>query len=99
MMAPFFHTMQTEALGHKPYFLKTKSSTTGTPFLSRTDTDLKSTRTKWFGDCFKRLKMIFADSAYGKTGLPDWVKSRFGIGSAQVGCCLIERTHVRAESA
>jgi len=30
------------------------------------------------GDCFKRLKVIFADSAYGKTGLPDWVKQTFG---------------------
>ena len=27
---------------------------------------------------FKRLKIIFADSAYGKTGLPDWVKQTFG---------------------
>lgn len=27
---------------------------------------------------FRRLKVIFADSAYGKVGLPDWVKSTFG---------------------
>jgi putative transposase len=30
------------------------------------------------GDRFKRLKVIFADSAYGKVGLPDWVKQTFG---------------------
>jgi putative transposase len=27
---------------------------------------------------FHRLKVIFADSAYGKNGLPDWVKETFG---------------------
>jgi putative transposase len=30
------------------------------------------------GNPFQRLKVIFADSAYGKTGLPDWVKQCFG---------------------
>ena len=30
------------------------------------------------GDQFKRLKVIFADSAYGKMGLPDWTKRCFG---------------------
>ena len=30
------------------------------------------------GDQFKRLKVIFADSAYGKMGLPDWAKRCFG---------------------
>ena len=30
------------------------------------------------GERFKRLKVIFADSAYGKMGLPDWVKVMFG---------------------
>jgi Transposase and inactivated derivatives len=30
------------------------------------------------GDQFKRLKVIFADSAYGKMGLPDWTKQCFG---------------------
>jgi len=30
------------------------------------------------GDRFKRLLVIFADSAYGKMGLPDWVKQCFG---------------------
>jgi putative transposase len=30
------------------------------------------------GDRFKRLKVIFADSACGKTGLPDGVKQCFG---------------------
>ena len=28
-------------------------------------------------DRFKRLLVIFADSAYGKMGLPDWVKTMF----------------------
>jgi putative transposase len=27
---------------------------------------------------FKRLKVIFADSAYGRNGLPDWVQATFG---------------------
>jgi putative transposase len=27
---------------------------------------------------FRRLKVVFADSAYGRNGLPDWVKSTFG---------------------
>lgn len=27
---------------------------------------------------FKRLKVIFADSAYKRCGLPDWVKQCFG---------------------
>ena len=27
---------------------------------------------------FKRLKVVFGDSAYGKNGLPDWVKATFG---------------------
>jgi len=30
------------------------------------------------GERFKRLKVIFADSAYGKMGLPDWVKRTYG---------------------
>ena len=30
------------------------------------------------GEHFKRLKVIFVDSAYGKMGLPDWVKRTFG---------------------
>ena len=30
------------------------------------------------GDRFKRLKVIFADGAYGKVGLPDWTKRCFG---------------------
>ena len=30
------------------------------------------------GDRFKRLLAVFADSAYSKMGLPDWVKSTFG---------------------
>ncbi len=29
-------------------------------------------------DRFRRLKVIFADSAYGRNGLPEWVKTRFG---------------------
>jgi len=29
-------------------------------------------------DRFCRLKVIFADSAYGRNGLPEWVKSTFG---------------------
>jgi putative transposase len=29
-------------------------------------------------DKFRRLKVIFADSAYGKCGLPDWVQKTFG---------------------
>jgi putative transposase len=31
------------------------------------------------GDSFKRLKVIFADSAYGKMGLPDWVMDMCGL--------------------
>ena len=27
---------------------------------------------------FRRLKVVFADSAYGRNGLPDWVKASFG---------------------
>lgn len=27
---------------------------------------------------FKRLKIVFADSAYGRNGLPEWVKETFG---------------------
>lgn len=27
---------------------------------------------------FKRLKVVFGDSAYGKNGLPDWVRETFG---------------------
>jgi len=27
---------------------------------------------------FRRLKFIFGDSAYGRSGLPDWVKESFG---------------------
>jgi putative transposase len=27
---------------------------------------------------FRRLKVVFADSAYGRNGLPDWVKATFG---------------------
>lgn len=37
---------------------------------------------KWvmdvLGEKFKRLKVIFGDSAYGRSGLPDWVKQTFG---------------------
>ena len=29
-------------------------------------------------ETFKRLKVIFADSAYGKMGLPDWTRRYFG---------------------
>jgi len=29
-------------------------------------------------DCFCRLKVLFADSAYGRNGLPDWVREMFG---------------------
>jgi putative transposase len=31
------------------------------------------------GDSFKRLKVIFADSAYGKMGLPNWVMDMCGL--------------------
>jgi len=27
---------------------------------------------------FRRLKVVFADSAYGRNGLPDWVRATFG---------------------
>jgi len=27
---------------------------------------------------FHRLKVIFGDSAYGRSGLPEWVKESFG---------------------
>ena len=27
---------------------------------------------------FRRLKVVFGDSAYGRSGLPDWVKETFG---------------------
>ena len=27
---------------------------------------------------FGRLRVVFADSAYGRNGLPDWVKATFG---------------------
>jgi putative transposase len=30
------------------------------------------------GEKFRRLKVIFGDSAYGRSGLPDWVKETFG---------------------
>jgi len=30
------------------------------------------------GEQFRRLKVIFGDSAYGRSGLPDWVKATFG---------------------
>jgi putative transposase len=30
------------------------------------------------GDRFRRLKVIFGDSAYGRSGLPDWVQQTFG---------------------
>ena len=30
------------------------------------------------GERFKRLKVIFADAAYKRNGLPDWVKQCFG---------------------
>ena len=30
------------------------------------------------GERFQRLRVIFADSAYGKMGLPNWVKQCFG---------------------
>jgi putative transposase len=29
-------------------------------------------------ESFKRLKVVFADSAYGRNALPDWVKATFG---------------------
>ena len=31
------------------------------------------------GERFKRLLVVFADSAYGKMGLPDWVKQTLGL--------------------
>ncbi|QEG35457.1 Transposase DDE domain protein [Bythopirellula goksoeyrii] len=30
------------------------------------------------GEHFRRLKVVFGDSAYGRSGLPDWVKGTFG---------------------
>ena len=30
------------------------------------------------GEQFRRLKVVFGDSAYGRSGLPDWVKETFG---------------------
>lgn len=30
------------------------------------------------GAQFRRLKVVFGDSAYGRSGLPDWVKETFG---------------------
>ena len=30
------------------------------------------------GEQFSRLKVVFGDSAYGRSGLPDWVKETFG---------------------
>ena len=30
------------------------------------------------GEQFRRLKVVFGDSAYGRSGLPDWVKATFG---------------------
>jgi putative transposase len=30
------------------------------------------------GEKYRRLKVIFGDSAYGRSGLPDWVKQTFG---------------------
>ena len=30
------------------------------------------------GEQYRRLKVIFGDSAYGRSGLPDWVKATFG---------------------
>ncbi|MCO6042898.1 IS5 family transposase [Aeoliella sp. ICT_H6.2] len=30
------------------------------------------------GEQFRRLKVIFGDSAYGRSGLPEWVKETFG---------------------
>lgn len=30
------------------------------------------------GEKFRRLKVVFGDSAYGRSGLPDWVKETFG---------------------
>lgn len=30
------------------------------------------------GEQFRRLKVIFGDSAYGRSGLPDWVQETFG---------------------
>ena len=30
------------------------------------------------GEKFRRLKVIFGDSAYGRSGLPDWVQETFG---------------------
>ena len=29
-------------------------------------------------DMYRRLKVIFADSAYGRNGLPQWVRETFG---------------------
>lgn len=37
---------------------------------------------KWvmdkLGEQFRRLKIVFGDSAYGRSGLPEWVKETFG---------------------
>lgn len=30
------------------------------------------------GEHFKRIKVVFGDAAYGRTGLPDWVEQTFG---------------------
>ena len=30
------------------------------------------------GEQFRRIKVIFGDFAYGRDGLPDWVKETFG---------------------
>ncbi len=30
------------------------------------------------GEQYRRLKVVFGDSAYGRSGLPDWVKETFG---------------------
>lgn len=30
------------------------------------------------GEQFRRLKVVFGDSAYGRSGLPEWVKETFG---------------------
>ena len=30
------------------------------------------------GEQFRRLKVVFGDSAYGRSGLPDWVNETYG---------------------
>lgn len=30
------------------------------------------------GEQYRRLKIVFGDSAFGRSGIPDWVKETFG---------------------